>query len=127
MYLPWEENMAVGCYIIGLSALYMKTAWCLFNEKYEKRDATVDDESHMSKMKSWLRKYDKRDINGQMMYSTEHQQPCWESSSDILLIVCKEVDQEEHGGRNLRVRWRTSTEHEVNLYDEQFIKISKVL
>ena len=62
-----------------------------------------------------------------MMYSIAHQQPCRELSSDRLLIVCKEVDQEEHGGRNLTERWRTSTEHEVNLYDEQFIKISKVL
>ena len=87
-------------------------------KKYDKRDIYIY---------IIYKKYDKRDINGQMMYSIEHQQPCWESFSDILLIVCKEVDQEEHGGRNLRVRWRTSTEHEVNLYDEQFIKISKVL
>ena len=106
--MPWEEIMALGCYSIGLSALYMKTAWCLFNEKYEKRDATVDDESHMSKMKSWLRKYDKRDINGQMMYSIKHQQPRRELSSDRLLIVCNEVDQEEHGGRNLREREMTN-------------------
>ena len=43
-----------------------------------------------------------------MMYSIEHQQPCGELSSDRLLIVCNEVDQEEHGGRNLREREMTN-------------------
>ena len=38
-----------------------------FSTKNKKGDTTVDEESHMSKMKSWLGKYDKRDIIGQII------------------------------------------------------------
>ena len=38
-------------------------------------------------MKSRPGKYDKVDINGRIMYSVEHKQPCRVSSSDTLLMV----------------------------------------
>lgn len=66
--------------------------------KIRKRDTTVDDKSHLSKMKSRPGKYDKIDINGRRMYSVENKQPCRGSSSDTLLIFWGEGGhREEHG------------------------------